>query len=226
VPKSIALAIALILTACATPGPPTQPNDREWNLIAADYQWLDSLRTAQPKAAPGASRKQQIEQMLVNLQKIEPVYNSFQEKVREYYDRTHDPRAAQVLAREKIILGDEYLVISRYERALDLYRSAAQIDPANNDAKSRISLAEGRRFVSMSSFSTVRNGMKEDEVRNLIGLPREDWIKQVVQNGRVYAVWIYPKADGGASAVYFDNGVVYHTNWNAAAPQPQASQTK
>ena len=54
------LAIALILTACATPGPPTQPNDREWNLIAADYQWLDSLRTAQPKAPAGASRKQQI----------------------------------------------------------------------------------------------------------------------------------------------------------------------
>jgi tetratricopeptide (TPR) repeat protein len=227
VPKFPILALALILSAaCATPGPPTQPNDREWNLIAADYQWLDSLRNAQPKLPPSAPRKQQIEQMLANLAKIEPVYNSFQEKVREYYDRTHDPRAAQVLAREKIILGDEYLVISRYERALDLYRSAAQIDPANNDAKSRINLAEGRRYVSMSSFSTVKNGMKEDDVRNLIGLPREDWIKQVVQNGRVYAVWIYPKADGGASAVYFDNGVVYHTNWNAAAPQPQAAQTR
>ena len=52
----------------------------------------------------------------------------------------------------------------------------------------------------------------------LVGLPREDWIKQVVQNNRVYSVWIYPKEDGGASAIYFDNGIVYHTNWNAAAP--------
>jgi len=60
--------------------------------------------------------------------------------------------------------------------------------------------------------------MKEDEVRGIVGLPREDWIKQVVQNGRVYSVWIYPKSDGGATAIYFDNGVVYHTNWNAAAP--------
>jgi len=224
-PKPLVLAL-ILLAACATPGPPTQPNDREWNQIAADYQWLDNLRNAQPKPPANASRKQQIELMLANLQKIEPVYNSFQEKVREYYDRTHDSRAAQVQAREKIILGDQYLVISRYERALDLYRSAAQIDPSNNDAKSRITLAEGRRYVSMSSFATVKAGMKEDDVRNLIGLPREDWIKQVVQNGRVYSVWIYPKADGGASAVYFDNGVVYHTNWNAAAPQPQAAQTK
>jgi len=223
---SITLALATVACSITPPGPPTQPNDREWNQLAADYQWLDNLRNAQAKPPVGASRKQQIEVMLANLQKIEPVYNSFQEKVHEYYDRTHDPRAAQVLAREKIILGDQYLIISRYERALDLYRSAAQIDPNNVDAKSRITIAEQRRYVSMSSFAAIKNGMKEDDVRNLVAMPREDWIKQVVQNGRVYSVWIYPKADGGASAVYFDNGVVYHTNWNAAAPQPPAAQTK
>ena len=70
----------------------------------------------------------------------------------------------------------------------------------------------------MTDFATVKTGMKEEEVRRIVGVPREDWIKQVVQNKRVYSVWIYPKADGGASAVYFDNGVVYHTNWNASAP--------
>ena len=77
----------------------------------------------------------------------------------------------------------------------------------------------------MASFAAVKNGMKEDDVRRMVGLPREDWIKQVVQNNRVYSVWIYPKEDGGASAIYFDNGVVYHTNWNAAAP-PAAASTR
>jgi hypothetical protein len=47
-----------------------------------------------------------------------------------------------------------------------------------------------------------------------------------VQNNRVYSVWIYPKEDGGASAIYFDNGVVYHTNWNAAAPPASQTQTR
>jgi len=60
-------------------------------------------------------------------------------------------------------------------------------------------------------------------VQKLVGLPREDWIKQVVQNNRVYAVWIYPKSDGGASAIYFDNGVVYHTNWNCCRAGCSAS---
>jgi tetratricopeptide (TPR) repeat protein len=222
----VPLIAVSLLVACATPGPVTVPNDKEWNLISADYAWLESMRKAQPQPPANASRKRQIEQMLANLQKVEPLYNAFQEKVHEYYDRTSDPRAAQLIAREKIILGDQYLQLSRYERAVDFYRSALQIDPNSTDAKQRIALAEQRRFVVMSSFAQVKSGMKEDEVRTLLGTPKEDWIKQVVQNGRVYAVWIYPKADGGASAVYFDNGVVYHTNWNAAAPQPQAAQTK
>ncbi len=116
-------------------------------------------------------------------------------------------------------MGDEYMqYLSRYDKALELYRSAVELDPNSADAKKRVELAQQRRFVSMTAFANVKGGMKEDTVRGLVGLPREDWIKQVVQNNRIYSVWIYPKEDGGASAIYFDNGVVYHTNWNAAAP--------
>lgn len=213
------LTCLLLLVSCVASGPPTQPNDREWNLLSADYQWIETLRKAQPVPPANASRKQQIEILLENHRKIEPAYLTFVDKVRAYHDRTGDPRAAQLLAREKIILGDEYMTyLSRYDAAIERYKEALQLDPNNADAKQRLALAESRRYVSMSSFAGVKPGMKEDDVRRLVGLPREDWIKQVVQNSRVYSVWIYPKADGGASAVYFDNGVVYHTNWNAAAP--------
>ena len=219
------LLLLLLLTACATAAPVTQPNDREWNAITADYSWIETLRRAQPVPPPTAPRKQQIELLLENHRKIEPTYVTFIDKVREYYERTADPRAAKLLAREKVIMGDEYLAyLSRYDRALEFYRAALQLDPSNEDVKQRIAMAEERRFVSMSSFAAVKTGMTEEDVRKLVGLPREDWIKQVVQNSRVYSVWIYPKADGGASAIYFDNGVVYHTNWNAAAPQPQAAK--
>jgi tetratricopeptide (TPR) repeat protein len=217
----LSLLFSIAVTACApaTVAPAPVSNDREWTLLAADYQWILNLRDSQRKAAPGTTRKEQIELVLENHNKILPTYNAFIDKVRAYLDRTADPRAATLLAREKIILGDEYLsVLSRYDRAIALYREALEIDPTNVDASKRIALAEQKRFVSMSSFSTLKAGMKEEEVRRIIGLPREDWIKQVVQNNRVYSVWIYPKTDGGASAVYFDNGVVYHTNWNAAAP--------
>ena len=215
---------ALVLASCVSAALPTQPNDREWSLLARDYAWLESLRKAQPLPPPTASRKQMIEAALDNHRKMEPTYVVFMDKVKEYHDRTGDPRATAVLAREKTLMGDEYMnLMSRYDKALEFYRSALQLDPANAGLAQRIALAESRRFVSMSAFATVKAGMKEDDVRNVVGLPREDWIKQVVQNSRVYSVWIYPKADGGASAIYFDNGVVYHTNWNAAVP-PSAAQ--
>jgi len=226
-PRALLLTLA-ILTACTSlpPGPPTEPNDREWNLLAADYAWIESLRKAQVPMPPNASRKQMIETTLANLEKIRPSLDAFNVKLSEYYGRTRDPRAAQVMAREKVIVGDYYYgVLSRYEGALQEYRAALAFDPNNTDIQKRIALAESRRTVPMSTFVTVKNGMKEDDVRSLVGLPREDWIKQVVQNNRVYSVWIYPKEDGGASAIYFDNGVVYHTNWNAAAP-PAAASTK
>jgi tetratricopeptide (TPR) repeat protein len=213
------VVVSVLLAACVSSAPPKEPNDREWNVLATDYAWIEQLRKAQPVLPVTASRKQMIETSLENHRKIETVYVAFTDKLKEYYDRTHDPRAAALFAREKVIMGDEYMsLLSRYDKALEFYRAALQLDPNNADIAKRVSLAEGRRFVSMSAFATVQLGMKEDEVRGIVGLPREDWIKQVVQNSRVYSVWIYPKSDGGASAIYFDNGVVYHTNWNAAAP--------
>lgn len=215
-PATVAL---LFLTACVASGPPTRPNDREWNLLMADYQWIQTLRGAQREAPPAATRKEQIEARLENHRKIEPTLVAFLDKLREYHDRTRDARATPILAREKILVGDDYMnLLARYDRAIDFYRAALEIDPSSEEAKQKLALAEKRRYVSMSAFASVKGGMKEQEVRALIGIPREDWIKQVVQNSRVYSVWIYPKSDGGASAVYFDNGVVYHTNWNAAAP--------
>lgn len=219
---TLSLLLLATLVACTPAAAPTGPNDREWSQLATDYQWILTLRDAGRQPPADATRKVKIETLLENHKKMETVYVAFIDKTRAYFERTSDPRAGSLLAREKIILGDEYMsILSRYDKAIELYRQAIELDPSSADAKQRIALAEQRRFVSMTSFTNIRTGMKEEEVGRIVGLPREDWVKQVTQNNRVYSVWIYPKSDGGASAVYFDNGVVYHTNWNAAAPPAQ-----
>src|SRR5512132_4131225 len=77
-PRLPALALALFVAACATPSlPPTQPNDREWSLLGADYAWIESLRKAQVPPPPNASRKQMIEVTLANLQKIQAPLDAF-----------------------------------------------------------------------------------------------------------------------------------------------------
>lgn len=219
------LLTSVLLTSCA-PVATNQPNDREWSALMTDYTWIDSVRRSQVELPATASRKEMIEAALNTHRKLETMYSPFMEKLKEYYDRTHDSRAKSLFAREKIIMGDEYMsLLSRYDKALGYYRAAQQIDQTP-EVQQRIDLAESRRFLSMGSFQNLAKGMKEDRVRQIVGLPREDWIKQVVQNSRVYSVWIYPKEDGGAAAVYFDNGVVYHTNWNAAAPPQPAATTQ
>src|SRR5687767_13443355 len=111
--------ILVVLTACAAAGPPTRPNDREWSLLMADYQWIQTLRDAQKAPPPTATRKEQIEARLESHRKIEPTLVAFLDKLRAYYDRTRDPRAVTVLAREKIIVADDYMnLLARYDRAI------------------------------------------------------------------------------------------------------------
>lgn len=187
-------------------------------MLEAEYRLIESQRRAAPTPSNRASRREQIEVRLATLRKLEGSYTLFMERLREYHARTSDPRAASLYASEKVRLGDEYAeLLSRYDRAIEMYNSALLIDPGNVGASQRLAQTRLRRYVDLGRFSSVKNGMKEEDVRGILGMPREDWIKQIVQKGKVYSVWIYPKEDGGACAVYFDNSVVYFMNWNAAA---------
>lgn len=209
--------LVLFLTGCAS-GPVTRPNDREWTQIQNEYQRLETERRNAPPTAVNASRKEQIEVRLAVLRRIEPAYSAFFEKLREYYERTGDPRGGRLFAAEKVRMGNDYAeLLSRYDRAIELYQAALVVDPTNVEAQQKLERARANRYVDISRFSSIQIGMKEDEVRRAIGSPREDWIKQIVQKNKVYSVWIYPKEGGGACAVYFDNGAVYFVNWNAAA---------
>lgn len=194
----------------------------EWASIEADYDWLLTLRHANRVPGPAANRKDRIEAWLANERKMEPVYGKFIERLESYYTATGDPRAAAIFAKEKIRIGDSYMnLLSRYDRAINMYRAALHVDPDNEEARQKLALAESLRFVDEQRFDRVANGMKEPEVEQILGLPREDWIRQKIEPGHVYSVWIYPRSDGGAAAIYFDGGVVYHRNWDAApAPDP------
>ena len=164
--RNLFLTLLLLSVACAPAGPPTAPNDREWSLLTADYQWLETVRNAQKKPAANMTRKERIELLLDNHKKLEPTYVAFIDKVHEYHGRTADPRAGQLLAREKIMLGDEYMtVLSRYDKAIDLYREALQFQPDSAEAQQRIATAEQRRYVSMTAFANVKTGMKEEAVQ-------------------------------------------------------------
>ena len=222
--RSFLAAWLLLLVSCAAAGPITRPNDAEWTKLESEYAWLETMRRSSPPAKD-QNRRSLIEARLDQHRKLEPMTSALFAKLEEYYERTGDERAARLYANEKVRLGDEYMnILARFDRAIAMYESALVFDPTNESAKRSLEHARSRRFMTLDLFARVRQGMKEDAVRELVGMPREDWIKQVVQNNRVFSVWIFPRSDGGASAIYFDGGVVYHTNWNAAPARTDSSR--
>lgn len=216
------ILVVLIAAGCASTALPTRPNDREWNALSTEYARIETLRRSATEASPQSDRKKRIEAQLQLWLKLEPSYSTFIDQLKEYFVRTSDPRASRIYVTEKIRMADEYAdLLSRYDRAINLYHAALQVDPSNETARRKLAEAEAKRFIAFDTFSAVKPGMSEAAVRSSIGMPREDWIKQVIQKNRAYSVWIYPKPAGGAAAIYFENGVVYHTNWNAAPDRPK-----
>ena len=69
------LVALLFLAACAASGPLTQPNDREWNLLTADYQWpADAARCAGEAGRDGIAQDR-IQTHLSNLKPVDVGHN-------------------------------------------------------------------------------------------------------------------------------------------------------
>ena len=51
------LLFAVVFARSSSAASSTKPNDREWGLLTADYQWLETLRKAQGQP-PAANSKQ------------------------------------------------------------------------------------------------------------------------------------------------------------------------
>src|SRR5258708_30631705 len=98
---ALLLTAALFVAFSAFPAPPTKPNDREWGLITADYQWLETPRKAQAQPQAGSSRKEMIETELANLEQLQPALNAFDTKARADYDLPPAPPSAQLITRAK-----------------------------------------------------------------------------------------------------------------------------
>jgi tetratricopeptide (TPR) repeat protein len=208
------LVVLLFGFGCAS-APPRETTTDPWEELLREYQQIEAIRGA--VEIPAGPRRAQVEALLERQRRLEPLHVTFLAKLKAYHETTADPRAATLYARERILLGDDYSkYLARYDRALELYQSALQLDPSNAVVRERISFAEQRMFISESGFFQVQPGMRENAVSEILGYPRIDWMRETIRDGRLFTVWIYPKRDGGAAAVYFDNGVVYHKNWTAA----------
>ncbi len=212
--RMLPMLVSIIVIGCAQAIVRTPEQDR-WSELRSQYETIESVRASSP--IPAAGRREQIAALLERQKRLEPIYVPFMATLRSYVEESADARARALYARERILMGDEYAhYLARYDRAISLYRSALELDPGNAAIEERIAAAEDRLYLSPRKFGDIQPSMSQADVVSIVGYPRIDWVRETVRDGRTYTVWIYPKADGGAAAVYFDNGILYHKNWDAA----------
>lgn len=213
--KRSALTVCCLIVLQACSSAVRTPEDAEWLKLTETYSRIEATRAA--FQTDGGSRRDRIASAVSLQRQLEPVWIPFMSALENYYRTSGDPRAAAIWVREKLLLGDGYAdLLARYDRAIEVYLSGLELDPGNPALIDRIERAWKRAFVQPPAFNSVRAGMREHDVVDRLGYPRVDWMRQVVRSGKIYQAWIYPRSDGAAAAVYFEDGRVYHKNWQAA----------
>jgi tetratricopeptide (TPR) repeat protein len=122
------------------------------------------------------------------------------------------------LAHEAIDQGGDH------QRAIEIYESALAVDPDNQRLRQELAQAERVRYITAERFAQVQKGMRQEEVRGLLGQPNPHNVRDYPQRG--VSAWFYQKdGSGSAAAVWFEKKggglVVYSTDFAAVkAPRP------
>lgn len=129
--------------------------------------------------------------------------------------------ALRIKSAEDMVLAREYIVEGGdYKRAIAIYQAALDVDPDNTALQEALTEAEAKRFMTEERLSQVKNGMTQEEVREVIGRPIHYNIRDYEQGGKTVTAWYYPKnEEGAAAAVWFrqrrGEPQVYRVDFNA-----------
>lgn len=124
---------------------------------------------------------------------------------------------------EDIRMADEYILqAGDYERAINIYQDAQQLDPDNPLLEEAIAGAQDRRYVNQERFDQIKKGMTEGEVRGILGRAQRRNVRAYEDQG--VTAWFYPKSpQRDAAAVWFrEQGgqlKVYKLDYDAVAAQ-------
>jgi hypothetical protein len=206
-----------------------QARAAEWEAIEREHAELENLRTqlraARDKKSPFAPELDNMvgdatDRFLARLVAFINQHAGSQDGI-----QTEAPpelaKAIRIKSAEDLLLAREYVDRGGdYAKAIDILSSARSVDPANKELEAAQAEAERLRFMDPERFGRIEKGMTEDEVRGELGQVQPQNIRQPAP-GQV--VWLYPRQDAAAAAVFFRAGAegvlqVEETDFEAIAP--------
>jgi hypothetical protein len=112
--------------------------------------------------------------------------------------------AIRMKSSEDLLLAREYIDrAGDYAKAIDILASARTVDPDNEELAVAQAEAERLRYMDEERFSRIEEGMTAEDVRAELGQVKQQNVRQP-ESGQV--VWLYPRQDGAAAAVFFRAG--------------------
>jgi hypothetical protein len=209
------------------------PEDVEWRWLSARRLELDGRREAIKSVPVGAERERlsaELETMTRELnRRLVAFLNA--DPPREGREPTERQQAAlRMKSDEDILVAREYIAEGGdFETAIAVYRAALTVDPGYRRLEDALAEAEARRFMTRQLFSRVKEGMKQKEVRDLLGQPNPHNVLAYPE--RNVLGWFYPKdAHGAAAAVWFEEGpggaTVYRLDFDAVKPPVSPPATR
>lgn len=225
-----ALAVLLLWAGLASLGCPGRAarDLREWRWLLAQKRALDAERDALAALPPAADRRGR---------EVASRAAEYQRRLERFVE-THGPEPGQPASPEERaalhMRSDEEVRAARqfiaragdYRRAIEICRSALELDPGYPPLERLLAAAEADRYVTPERFAKVKPGMTPDSVRALLGPPNLHNVRDYPE--RRLVAWFYPKDEtGAAAAVWFQRlttgpGLVFQADFEAVNPRREA----
>lgn len=229
------LALLLLWAGLASLGCPGRAarDLREWRWLVAQKRALDAERdalAALPTAPAGSAAERRGREVASRAAEYHRRLERFVE--------THGPEPGQPASGEERaalhMRSDEEVRAARqfiaragdYRRAIEICRSALELDPGYPPLERLLAAAEADRYVTPERFAKVKPGMTADAVRALLGPPNRHNVRDYPE--RRLVAWFYPKDEtGAAAAVWFQRlttgpGLVFQADFDAVDPRREA----
>lgn len=206
-------------------------SDAEWTWLNEAKQELDAKR-ARLEAAPSEQSKDlgtlrasiareggELNRRLVAFINAEPPVEGQPLTPRQQ-------AAIRMKSDEDILLGRVFIEQGGdFQRAIEIYEAALGLDPGYEPLRDALEEARARRYVSREAFDGLKDGMSDQEVREILGQPNLHNIREYAEHGVVG--WFYPKDETGAAAgVWFEREggalKVYKLDFDAISPHAPA----
>jgi len=222
--------------------------DQEIGVIEQTWNELKDLRSqveakqaelreieATPKRKLSPEQKQALETLPEEIaqltQKVDTDYEALQDKLADFLnvalnDFPDDPatdKALMIYSEEALVTAAEHVrKAGDYKKAIEILSTAKNYyENLGKTPYPKLSEAIGHyeemRYITKDRFDAVKKGMTIDEVSEVAGPAYYGNRRE--EKGAI--MWLYPRRDGGAAAIYFrkKTGKVYAKKWDAVKPQ-------